>query len=322
MGKALERYVTVRYDESHQIGGKVAKRFGVSAFPTLLVLDAEGNEVDEMIGGILADDLVKELARVERGEDTLLALRRRAAAAPDDVDVAVDLAERLAMRRPEEALRLATAAFERVEPTQRELRGRLHLLRAELLGFRERGDDALAELERVLEELPDTEAATHVVGALWNVAYFADPQRSLLLLERAAPIARDDLRDGLDDLRAFLYGEAMRKLLLKRVKAAWDDGEMLNQFAWECYERGWMTTEALEWAHRAVDLTDRAPHVLDTLACLLFRSNELDGAIRVQAEALLRLQDDAMRAELEEHMAMFYAVKRVRERARDAEGAR
>ncbi len=316
MGKALESFVRALYDDSHAIGSRVAKHFGVSAFPTLLVLDADGGELDE-VNGRTPEEFVKELKRIERGEDTMASLRARLKSNPRDVEAAADLAGRLYMRRPEEAERLATEGLTHASADQTEERADLMLIRASLLAERGSLGAALDLLEQVLVELPQTKAAGNVGYVMSNYAYEGEPSRMLPLLERAIEVAPEEVRGDLLGTRVRLHERNLQALIRAQAERAHDDGEWLNRIAWDCYVRGWLLTDALAWAHRAVELTERAPHVLDTLACLLFKSGKLDAAIRIQAEALLGVEDEAMRADFEENMATFYAVKRLRDRRGD-----
>ena len=321
MGQALDAFVKALYDDSHAIGGTVAKRFGVRAFPTLLVLDADGNEVDE----VWAQDpveLVAELDRIRRGEDTLRSFRERLRASPDDVEAAAELAERLAMRRPEEAERLATEALARAAPEQRDARAALLMVQASCLAERGAFDEFLDVVDRVLTDLPDTEAAGAAGFHLANYAFEADPERMLPVLERAMRSMKDEDRAHLLETHGLLLERVLERVTRDRAERARDDGEWLNRIAWECYERGRLLPEAVGWAERAALLTNRAPHVLDTLACLLFAADRVDRAIRIQAEALLQVEDETMRVALEENMAKFYAVKKLRERRREGQGAR
>ena len=209
---------------------------------------------------------------------------------------------------------MALAALAQVKPDAKETTAELLLVRAGILGSQEKHDEAFELFERILDEYADTEAGANAGLEIANHVYGGDPERALALLMRATKLVEAKYRDHLVGTRLFLHQEVTKKLIRQQVKLAWDEGEWLNMICWECYERGWLVTEALEWANRAVELTDRAPHVLDTLACLLFKADMVDGAIKVQAEALLRLEDDSMRAEFEDRMAMFYAVKRAREK--------
>ena len=56
-------------------------------------------------------------------------------------------------------------------------------------------------------------------------------------------------------------------------------------------------------------MSKRAPHILDTLGCLLFRAGNVDEAVSIQKEALERATDDGLRKEIEERLVQFQAVQ-------------
>lgn len=92
--------------------------------------------------------------------------------------------------------------------------------------------------------------------------------------------------------------------------------------AWECYQHGWHTREAIGWARTAVKLSERKPHILDTLAHLLFKSGDVRAAIKLEEEALATVKDARMRFEFEETLLKWNAAKVHREAHRDRTGTR
>ena len=57
-------------------GGKeLARKYNVEALPTLIILNAEGREVDRIVGGMDATDLIELLKYIfEAGEDGSISL--------------------------------------------------------------------------------------------------------------------------------------------------------------------------------------------------------------------------------------------------------
>lgn len=68
----------------------------VDTYPTMAILTSAGTPEDRIVGFIPAQALVGELARIRSGTETVSALRDRQAAAPDDLTVRSDLANKLA----------------------------------------------------------------------------------------------------------------------------------------------------------------------------------------------------------------------------------
>ena len=70
-------------------------RFGVSTLPTLVFADSEGVAEDAVRGFMALDPFLAESTRILRGEKTVSDWRAQAAAAPEDLDVRLQLALQL-----------------------------------------------------------------------------------------------------------------------------------------------------------------------------------------------------------------------------------
>ena len=91
---ALKAFVCARYDAQDGEGIDVASRYAVRGYPTLVVVDAEGEEIDRIIGYHALTAFVAEAQRIARGENTLPALMKALAANPDDFAALLALARR------------------------------------------------------------------------------------------------------------------------------------------------------------------------------------------------------------------------------------
>lgn len=312
VGKALRGFLTVRYVEGYEHADSAIARFGVSAYPTLLVVSASGVELDE-VWGADPQALVESLERVKRGEDTLPALHRRIAASPDDFEAIADLAGRLEWRRPWRAEILAKGALARIPDANREEKGSLLLTLASIRGMRGDGEGALSALERVLSECAGATCTRGVAPTLANYDHIVDPTRGLAVLDRARASLEPPMRNAFEGSRGVLLRRAWEASIRQETLRYADEPELLNMQAWTCYQRGLLTEEATAWAEKAVKLSDRAPHILDTLARLYFRQDRIDEALKLEAEALMKVDPDHPgRREYEEAFATFRAVKRVR----------
>ena len=61
MGSEVARFVSVRYDGDSQIGGAVAKQFGVRGYPSVVIVDGNGRKLDEFAGYRKADQFIMRL---------------------------------------------------------------------------------------------------------------------------------------------------------------------------------------------------------------------------------------------------------------------
>jgi len=96
--KALGGFVALRRDGEKDEGLTLVERYHTVGFPTLLVLDENGVEIDRLMGFVEASRLVASLAGFRRGEGTLQALETRLRSTPSDEALRAEVARRHAMR--------------------------------------------------------------------------------------------------------------------------------------------------------------------------------------------------------------------------------
>ena len=71
---ANENLVSIKIDAEKGSGPKKKKKYRVKGYPTILLLDPSGNEIDRIVGYRPADELIDELLRIKSGTNTLLYL--------------------------------------------------------------------------------------------------------------------------------------------------------------------------------------------------------------------------------------------------------
>jgi len=49
------------FEDTDPEGARLARRFKIEGFPTLIILDSSGHEVDRIVGAMSAKDLIEEL---------------------------------------------------------------------------------------------------------------------------------------------------------------------------------------------------------------------------------------------------------------------
>lgn len=64
------KFVFIRlFQDTEREGARLASRFGIEGFPTLIILDSSGREVDRILGFRSAQELMEELRSITE-EDT------------------------------------------------------------------------------------------------------------------------------------------------------------------------------------------------------------------------------------------------------------
>ncbi|WP_434420521.1 tetratricopeptide repeat protein [Nannocystis pusilla] len=111
VGAALSKYVALHVDAEKGEGPELVARYKVQAYPTLLVLDANGVEKGRLVDAMEPPALLAALEKIAAGGDVLAELEQKVAAAPDDLQARYELgvAYALAAKRAQ-----AEAEFERV----------------------------------------------------------------------------------------------------------------------------------------------------------------------------------------------------------------
>ena len=57
------------FQDTETQGGRLAKKYRVEGFPTLIILDSSGRELDRILGFTSAPDLIEQLKEIFGGDD-------------------------------------------------------------------------------------------------------------------------------------------------------------------------------------------------------------------------------------------------------------
>lgn len=303
VGEVMKGFVNVTLDAEQGEGPDLVKRYGVRGFPTMLVVDAAGEEVDRIVGYLPPDEFAEEARRILRGEGTIPALRRKVAESPDDLESGVRLASKLSAARPGDAPSLFEALVAKSATADRPTQAKVRLAYASALLEAGRGPEALAQAETILKDLADTPAAAEVVPSVGRAVLGAPPARAFAFLDAARALAKaPQARFQVEELAVMLHRNGMAQALARQAEAAGDDPELLNQVAWMSFELKVNVREALDWARKAVELSQGAPEILDTLANLQWLLDMPEEAIATEEKAAAKAEG-GMKAQFEATLA-------------------
>jgi thioredoxin-like negative regulator of GroEL len=309
--RELEQIVPMRLD-AEKAGSKLARRFGVDSYPTMVFLDSEGHEMDRIIGYLPPEKFVKRVARIRAG-DTFLACLRQLEEDPGSVEaIQRSVGGLLERSDPEGAIARIEAFHEATEGNE------LALCRK--LMFAARGELHNRVYQRAAKlyhrgwdrsfEVPDTTGTSRLSALLaggieglpaddqarkLREARFGDAADLLEIpdLEAATP---ENLL-GVADF-AFRNGhyEAAAELYLR-----WDESDgleaepdVLNDVAWRLYLSRLELDAAIDIAQRSY-ATKPEPETADTLARLLYVTGSVEEAINL--EELAASNTDGSRSE-------------------------
>jgi hypothetical protein len=310
----MKGFVNVHVDAEQAEGKALAQRYGALGFPTLVMVDASGEELDRIVGYLPPDKFVPEVERVLRGEGTIPALRRAVEEAPDDLGASIALGRKLAPSRPQEAYALLEGVAARAREKDPALEARA-LVAFGLAGMRSTDEAvarrALAALERVVVDLPDTEAAQGALRPLVMNKARNDPGAALALLTK--------LRDRAPEHRLAADEELMEAGILLRLAgaalersaaSAQDDPAKLGMIALTAYRQRLAVRPAIAWARKALEGGKREAPLLDALANLVqMTGGDIDEAVALEKEAVGKATAPVLKAEYESTLAKFERIR-------------
>lgn len=303
VGEVMKGFVNVTLDAEKGEGPELAKRFGIDGYPVMVVVDAAGEEVDRIVGYLPPEEFTEEAQRILRGEGTIPSLRRKVAESPDDIEAGIALASKLATARSEEAASLFEGLCAKSATKDRATQANVRLAWASALLAVGRGPEALAQAETILKDFADTPAASEVVPEVGRAVVGAPAARALAFLDAARPLAKEPrARFQVEELAVMLHRSQIAQALARQAEAAGDDPDLLNQVAWMSFEQKVNVREALGWAKKAVELSQGAPEILDTLANLQWLLDMPEDAIATEEQAAEKAEG-GMKAQFEATLA-------------------
>lgn len=257
-----ESVVPIKVDAEKGEGIAVAKKYGVSGYPTILLISASGEEIDRIVGYVPPEPFLKSLTDYVKGVNTLAQLKADVQKNPSNARMRYALAAKYGARN--DALQAAEHYAKLLE-----------LDPANALGHNDEAEYVLA-----LKAMRENQSM-EPVGA------FAEKYPG-------SPLAKNALMMLV--VNATRTGDAeLAKKSFEHYTAKYpQDAMMMNNYAWECAERKMNLDQAAGASRKAVDLAttdnERATY-LDTEAAVEFARGKKAEAVVLEEQALLLLKD-------------------------------
>jgi len=252
-----DQVVPIKIDAEKGEGIEIAKKYSVQGYPTILVLKADGEEIDRMLGYIEPRTFLATLKDYVHGENTIGLLTTRVSEHPEDA-----------------ALRYAIAKK-----------------------YADRNDMATASMHfQKLLDLDPHNALGHGEEAQFTVAVSSlrakkDPERLTAFLESFPQ--SDKKHDALYMLWRFYIkekdGAQGRKYFAQYIETWPADAAMMNNYALTCAENRVNLEHAEETIRRAVELAsndEEKAAFIDTHAAVRFARGDTKTAITLEEKAL------------------------------------
>jgi thioredoxin-related protein len=277
------RFIALKINAEQGEGIDLAKKYEVQGFPTIVFYDADGNEIDRVVGFQEPRKFVTSLKVADAGGMKGLERLVTTKAGKNDAALWLSLAERYA--ESPETQKKALAAYERVMTL--DPKNKLQAKEEAMFGkgFLLQGEEQRKLLETAYRQYPHRQEARQVFQKFLEM----------------------EMHEGTEALALARMEEWVRSHA--------DDGDVMNTFAWLAAQRSLLLDDAEQYAVKAValahDHTDRAS-VLDTRAEILYKKGKYSEAIEVEKEALSLLdpeKDKRLKRELELQLAKFESAK-------------
>ena len=273
--------IPIKIDAEKGEGIEIAKKYGVKAYPTILLMKADGEEIDRMLGYIEPKEFFATLEGYVTGKNTLGVLQAQVEAHPDDAALRYALAKKYEDRYDMAAAGEHFKKFLELDPSN--TLGHNEEARYALAASSLRAANDPAQMISFIQSFPQSERKREALSTLWRFYLKAND------------------------------GPNAKRYLVQYMETWPNDARMMNNYAWRCAEQGINLDHAEEVVQKAVDL---APHdaekasYLDTYAHVKFAQGKTDQAIALEEQALelaKNVPGEKMKP-YEESMAKFRAA--------------
>jgi hypothetical protein len=291
--KVIERlgqFVTLKINGHHKgYGEAMAAYYKVPGYPTFIMLNESGDEVDRKVGYLKAEDILGWTGAVLKGEGTYAAVETAYKKNPADNAAASAWAAKLNEKGDSAALPI----FEKLALADPENKA----------GYLEDSLGAMADAARMNK---DSDAVERHLQKLILIArkpdslgagYHGLARLRFRAWKKAAPADKKKLAD-----ECVMYQKTLTE---KLPESSADYADALNDLAYYVVETGGDEKLATSAAEKAV-AHERDPFYLDTLAEMRFRAGKLDEALTLQREAVAMMPADE---QLVEDLKKFEAEK-------------
>ena len=180
-----DRYVWLRLNaETENDGILVHKKFGITSYPTVLILDHQGAEIDRLEGYFPPDRFQKTVDNFIRSSGSLGKLTEKAEKQPDSVQAQYDLAEKYLQRRDFGKAGHRLSRVIALDPDNRYgMTESSHYYLALSLASEEKNEAALEQLDQFDSRFPDSDLqadATLLRGQIYY--YYGDATKARKVL--------------------------------------------------------------------------------------------------------------------------------------------
>ena len=290
---AKKNLISKKIDAEKNNGPQQKKKYRVKGYPTILLLDSEGNEIDRIIGYRPPEEFFNELNRIKNRENTLSDLITRYKQSINNSSVKIDLAEKyILMNLPDSARSLLDNIYS-FQKKKHQLDFSVSFNLSQLYYKIRSLDRSIEILDQIVESGVDSSDIAYFYRLLYKSKRSSDIDALLEYAELSENIDRKQKSywqiirilkkyKREPDLEAELY--------LKVIDLYTSDYKylpsLLNSFAWRMTELEKNLDIALVKINKALEYGEDIK-ILDTKAEVLWKLNRSEEAVEIIEKCIL-----------------------------------
>ncbi len=284
---AKQNLISKKIDAEKDSGPEQKKKYRVRGYPTILLLDTDGNEVDRIVGYRPPDEFLNELNRIKSRDNTISDLKYRHKQEPDHYPTQIALAKKYVLvNLPDSASQILDNLYD-VQQNKSQLDFSVALILGQLYYQIGSLDRSIQILDQIVESGVDSSDTGYFFGLMYKARKTSDIDDLLQYADfsenkdrkkqsywQIIRILKKQKRDP--DLEAELYLKAIA-LYGSEYKYL---PSLLNSFAWRMTVLEKNLDIALEKINEALESGEDL-RILDTKAEVLWKLNRVEEAIQV-----------------------------------------
>lgn len=293
----MKDIICLSIDAESKDGAPIAKKYSISGFPTMVILEGDGSLRDQLVGFMPPAKFKEEIERVRADKGTVGDLRKQVDADAKNVDKHWKLASKLKELGDSKGFDAQMSEIKKLDPDGKSLPMHQAAFDATMqkvneLWQAEKGADSPAILKEFLakETYPEILFTGYmtlgqIYGGLGQVA---------------------DKDGKADDVKKFAIESRKAQMMAWKSVPADQLVDFGNQLAWSFYEaKDEISADdkafALDVATKVAARADKNAAVFDTVACVQFMNGKKDDAIKSIKHAIeLDPKNDDFKARLKE----------------------
>ena len=290
---AKKNLISKKIDAEKNNGPQQKKKYRVKGYPTILLLDSEGNEIDRIIGYRPPEEFFNELNRIKNRENTLSDLITRYKQSINNSSVKIDLAEKyILMNLPDSARSLLDNIYS-YQKKKHQLDFSVSFNLSQLYYKIRSLDRSIEILDQIVESGVDSSDIAYFFRLLYKSKRGSDIDALLEYAELSENIDRKQKSywQIIRILKKHKRDPSLEaELYLKVIDLYTSDYKylpsLLNSFAWRMTELEKNLDIALVKINKALEYGEDIK-ILDTKAEVLWKLNRSEEAVEIIEKCIL-----------------------------------